>query len=145
MSGLAGTSPKSQPLLKTSGSCCWKAASCLNAWVDPSAHSSPAGPDGFDNSVTWEQILVPLRLEEGKRFRGGTVWHTPERTKPGYCAVSGIGFNRDLLYMVRTGKAYTKFGAFASFHLAGTSKKPGRLSCDQPHLLAGRPRQARAI
>ncbi len=100
-----------------------ESASCLNAWVNPDAILAPAGPDGFDNGVSWEQILVPLGWRKVRDFGEVAVWHTPERTKPGYCAVSGIGFNRDLLYMIRTGKAYTKFGAFASFHFDGDFEK----------------------
>jgi hypothetical protein len=94
-----------------------ESASCLNAWLDPSTICAPAGPDGFDASVSWEQILVPLRWRKVRDFGDVAVWHTPERSKPGYCAVSGIG-DRDLLYLVGTGEAYTKFGAFASFHFA---------------------------
>jgi Glycosyl transferase family 2/Bifunctional DNA primase/polymerase, N-terminal len=100
-----------------------ESASCLNAWVDPNAILAPAVPHGFDSSVTWDQILVPLGWKKVRDFGEVAVWHTPERTKPGYCGVSGIGFNRDLLYMIRTGRAYTKFGAFASFHFGGDFAK----------------------
>jgi Glycosyl transferase family 2/Bifunctional DNA primase/polymerase, N-terminal len=100
-----------------------ESASCLNAWVDPNAILAPAGPEEFDSRVSWEQILVPLRWRKVKDCGEVALWHTPERTKPGYCAVSGIGFNRDLLYMIRTGKAYTKFGAFASFYFDGDFEK----------------------
>jgi hypothetical protein len=95
-----------------------ESASCLNAWANPSTIYAPAGPDRFDNRVTWEQVLVPLGWKKIKDLGEVSLWHTPERTKPGYCAVSGIGFDRDLLYLVRTNEAYTKFGAFASFHFA---------------------------
>jgi hypothetical protein len=100
-----------------------ESASCLNAWVDPNTIYAPARPDGFDNRVTWEQILVPLRWRKVKDLGEVSLWHTPDRSKPGYCAVSGIGFDRDLLYLVRTGQAYTKFGAFASFHFAGNVER----------------------
>jgi len=100
-----------------------ESASCLNAWANPSTIFSPASPDGFNSSVTWEKILVPLQWKRIKDFGEVSLWHTSERTKPGYCAVSGIGFNRDLLYMIGTGRAYTKFGAFASFYFGGDVKK----------------------
>jgi len=100
-----------------------ESASCLNAWVDPGAILAPAGPDGFDSSVTWEKILGPLRWRKVKDFGEAAVWHSPERTKPGYCAVTGIGFNRNLLYEIRTGRAYTKFGAFAAFFFGGDFEK----------------------
>jgi hypothetical protein len=100
-----------------------ESASCLNAWVDQNSILALAGPDGFDTSVTWEKILVPLRWKKMKNFGEAAVWHSPEKTKPGYCAVSGIGFNRDLLYDIRTGRAYTKFGAFASFYFGGDYEK----------------------
>src|SRR5262245_33792483 len=112
-----------------------ESASCLNAWANPSAIHDPAGPDGFDSGLTWEKILVPLRWRKVRDFGEVAVWHTPERTKPGYCAISGLGYNRDLLYMIATGKAYTKFGAFASFYFGGDLEKarsvrllPARLS-----------------
>ena len=47
--------------------------------------------------------------------------------------------DRDLLYLVRTGKAYTKFGAFASFHFAGMSKEPSRSSCHRIKFSLGDP------
>jgi hypothetical protein len=96
-----------------------ESASCLNAWVNPSDIYAPAITDGFDTRATWEQILIPLGWRKIKDFGEVSLWHTPEKSKPGYCAVSGIGFDRDLLYLVRTGKAYTKFGAFASFYFTG--------------------------
>jgi Glycosyl transferase family 2 len=105
-----------------------ESASCLNAWVDPNIIFAPASPDGLDSSVTWEQILLPLGWKKIKDFGEVSLWHTPDRSKPGYCAVSGIGLNHDLLYMIRTGRAYTKFGAFASFHFGGdfeTAKSVG--------------------
>ena len=100
-----------------------ESASCLNAWVGPNAILAPASPEGFDSRVTWEQILVPLRWRKVRDFGEVAVWHTPERTKPGYCAVSGIGFNRDLLYMIQSSRAYTKFGAFATFYFDGDFEK----------------------
>jgi Glycosyl transferase family 2 len=100
-----------------------ESASCLNAWVSPDAILAPAGPNGFDSGVSWEQILGPLHWRKVRDFGEVAVWHTPERTKPGYCGVSGIGFNRDLLYMIGTGKAYSKFGAFGSFYFGGDFEK----------------------
>src|SRR4030095_12302909 len=41
-----------------------ESAGCLNAWVSPDAILAPAGPDGFDNGVRWEQILLPLGWRE---------------------------------------------------------------------------------
>jgi hypothetical protein len=96
-----------------------ESASCLNAWVDPTTIYAPGVPDGFDESVTWEKILLPLGWAKIKESGEVALWQSAGRTKPGYCAVSGIGFDRDLLYLVRSGKAYTKFGAFASFYFAG--------------------------
>jgi len=96
-----------------------ESASCLNAWVDPNAILAPAGPAGFDSRVTWDQVLLPSGWRKVKDFGEVAVWHSPERTKPGYCAVSGIGFDRNLLYDIRTGTAYTKFGAFGSFYFDG--------------------------
>ncbi len=111
-----------------------ESASCLNAWVDPDAILDPASPDGFDNRVTWEQILVPLRWRKIKDFGEVSLWQSPERTKSGYCAVSGIGLNCDLLYLVRTEEAYTKFGAFVSFYFGGDVEKAksARLQPAQP-------------
>jgi hypothetical protein len=100
-----------------------ESASCLNAWVDPNAILGLAGPNGFNSSVTWEKILVPLQWQKVKDFGEVAVWRTPQRTKPGYCAVSGIGFNGSLLYVVRTGRAYTKFGAFVAFYFGGDFEK----------------------
>jgi Glycosyl transferase family 2/Bifunctional DNA primase/polymerase, N-terminal len=100
-----------------------ESASCLNAWVDPAAISAPASPNGFDTGMTWEKILFPLGWVKMKEFGEMAVWHSRERTKPGYCAVSGIGLDRELLYVIRTGKAYTKFGALASFHFSGDFRK----------------------
>jgi len=100
-----------------------ESASCLNAWANPRTISAPACPDRFDSTVPWEKILVPLQWNKIKDFGEVSLWHTPERTKSGYCAVSGIGFNRDLLYMIRTGTAYTKFGAFVSFYFGGDVKR----------------------
>jgi glycosyl transferase family 2/bifunctional DNA primase/polymerase-like protein len=88
-------------------------ASCLNAWANPSIVYAPDGPDGFDSGVTWEKILVPLGWAQVKEFGEVALWHSPGRTRPGYCAITGIGLDRDLLYLVRTGEAYTKFGTFA--------------------------------
>ena len=92
-----------------------ESASCLNAWADPSTVYTPEGPDGFDSGVTWEKILVPLGWVKIKEFGEVALWHSPGRTSRGYCAVTGIGLDRNLLYDVRTGEAYTKFGTFASF------------------------------
>src|SRR5262249_35159357 len=76
-----------------------ESASCLNAWVDPSATLAPRSPEGFNSKVTWEQILLPLSWRKVKEFGEVSLWQAPERTKPGYCAVSGIGLDRDLLYL----------------------------------------------
>ena len=100
-----------------------ESASCLNAWVDPNTILAPASPDGFDSGVTWEKILVPLQWKKIKDCGEVSLWHTPQRTKPGYCAVSGIGFDRNLLYDIRSGRAYTKFGAFVSFYFDGDFEK----------------------
>jgi Glycosyl transferase family 2 len=100
-----------------------ESASCLNAWVDPGATFAPAAPNEFDSRVTWEQILTPLGWRKAADFGEVAVWHTPERTKPGYCAISGIGFSRDLLYVIRSATAYSKFGAFASFYFDGDVEK----------------------
>ena len=100
-----------------------ESAGCLNAWVSPDAILGPADSNGFDNSVSWEQILVPLLWKKVSDFGDVAAWQTPERTKPGYCAVTGIGSNRDLLYMIGTGRAYTKFGAYGSFYFGGDFKK----------------------
>ncbi len=96
---------------------------CLNAWVDPNATLAPASPDGFDDQVSWEQILVPLRWTKVRDFGEVAVWHTPERTRPGYCAVSGIGFEGNLLYDIRFGRTYTKFGAFGLLYFDGDFEK----------------------
>lgn len=96
-----------------------ESASCLNAWVDPNAILAPAIPDGFDSRVAWDQILLPLGWRKVKDFGEVTLWHTPERTKSGYCALSGIGLNHDLLYLLGSEEAYTKFAAFASFYFDG--------------------------
>jgi hypothetical protein len=96
-----------------------ESATCLNAWIEPNAIFAPAVPDGFDASVTWEKILLPLRWKKVKDFGEVSVWHSPDRTTPGYCAVSGIGFDRNLLYDIRSGRAYTKFGALAAFYFDG--------------------------
>jgi Glycosyl transferase family 2/Bifunctional DNA primase/polymerase, N-terminal len=90
-----------------------ESASCLNAWANPSVVYAPEGPDGFDSGATWEKILVPLGWAQVKEFGEVALWQSPGRTKPGYCAITGIGLDRNLLYVVRTGEAYTKFGAFA--------------------------------
>jgi Glycosyl transferase family 2/Bifunctional DNA primase/polymerase, N-terminal len=90
-----------------------EAASCLNAWANPSSTYAPEGADGFDSGVTWEKILVPLGWAQVKEFGEVALWQSPGRTKPGYCAITGIGLDRDLLYLIRTGEAYTKFGTFA--------------------------------
>ena len=100
-----------------------ESASCLNAWVDPSAIRAPAGPVQFDSRVTWDQILFPIGWKKVRDFGDMALWHSPERAKPGYCAISGIGFNRDLFYVIRTGRAYSKFGAFASFYFDGDVEK----------------------
>jgi len=100
-----------------------ESAGCLNAWVSPDAILDPAAPKGFNNGVSWEQILVPLRWRKVSDFGDIAVWQTPERTKPGYCGVAGIGSNRDLLYMIGDGRAYTKFGAYGSFYFGGDFKK----------------------
>ncbi len=100
-----------------------ESATCLNAWVNPSTIYAPAGTDGFDSRATWEQILAPLGWRKIKDFGEVSLWHTPDKSKPGYSAVSGIGFDRDLLYLVRTGEAYTKFGAFLSFYFDGNLKR----------------------
>jgi hypothetical protein len=96
-----------------------ESASCLNAWVNPATVSAPPSPDGFDTSVTWEKILLPLGWTKVIEFGEVAVWRSPRWTKPGYCAVSGIGLDRDLLYDIRSGRAYTKLGAFASFYTDG--------------------------
>jgi hypothetical protein len=93
-----------------------ESASCLNAWVNPSTIYAPAGFDGFDSSVTWEKILAPLGWAKTKEFGEVALWRSPGRIKPGYCAVSGIGLDGELLYVIGTEEAYTKFGAFASFY-----------------------------
>src|SRR5262249_40107914 len=99
-------------------------ASCLNAWVDSNAILAPTGTDGFDSRVTWDEILVPLRWRRVvKNFGEVALWQSPQRTKPGYCAITGIGFDRNLLYDIRTGRAYTKFGAFGSFYFDGNFEK----------------------
>ena len=101
----------------------FESAGCLNAWVDPKNLVDPVGPNEFDDRVSWEQILIPLDWRKVKDFGEVAVWHSPERTKPGFCAVSGIGFDRNLLYQVKTGKGYTKFGAFTSFRCGGDVEK----------------------
>ena len=91
--------------------------------------------------MSWEQILVPLLWRKVSDFGEVAVWQTPERTKPGYCAVTGIGSNRDLLYMIGTGKAYTKFGAYGSFYFGGDFKKAksvGLLRGSKQRLAKGR-------
>jgi hypothetical protein len=100
-----------------------ESASCLNAWVDPNSILAPIAPDRFDSQVPWEEILVPLHWKKIADFGEVSLWQTPERTKPGYCAVSGIGFNRDLLNIIGTGRAYTKFGAFVCFYFGGDVEK----------------------
>ena len=100
-----------------------ESATCLNAWIEPNAIFAPAVPDGFDASVTWEKILLPLRWKKVKDFGEVSVWHSPDRTTPGYCAVSGIGFDRNLLYDIRSGRAYTKFGALAAFYFDGDAER----------------------
>jgi len=100
-----------------------ESASCLNAWVSPDAILGPADSNGFDNSVSWEELLVPLLWKKVADFGDVAAWQTPERTKPGYCAVTGIGSNRDLLYMISASRAYTKFGAYGSFYFGGDFKK----------------------
>jgi hypothetical protein len=100
-----------------------ESASCLNAWVDPNAVFAPQAPDGFDTGVPWEKILSPLGWKKVRDFGEMALWHTPGRTKPGYCAVTGIGFNRELLYIIRTDSGYTKFGAFASLYFGGDVEK----------------------
>lgn len=109
------TEDERQLLLETAG--------CLNAWVHPSAVITSESPEGFEMTMSWEQILLPLGWKRIREFGEAAVWHSPERTKPGYCAVTGIGIDRDLLYMIRTGRAYTKFGAFAWFHFGGNFDK----------------------
>lgn len=109
-----------------------ESAGCLNAWVDPSTIYAPKTPDGFDNRVTWEQILAPLGWQKVKDFREVAVWRTPGRTTPGYCAISGIGLEQDLLYLVGTGKPYTKFGALVSFRFGGDAEKAHSIPLPAP-------------
>lgn len=109
-----------------------ESASCLNSWADPSTIFGSASPQGFDARISWDQILVPLSWKKVQDFGDVAVWHTPERTKPGFCAVSGIGLDRDLLYMTGTGRAFTKSGAVASFHLGGDVEKARSLRLPAP-------------
>ena len=100
-----------------------ESASCLNGWVDPSTVITSESPEGFERTMSWEEILLPLGWKRIREFGEAAVWHSSERTKPGYCAVSGIGLDRDLLYVIRTGQAFTKFGAFVWFQFGGNFDK----------------------
>jgi hypothetical protein len=64
-----------------------ESASFLNAWIDPAAILAPSSPNGFDSSVPWEKILIPLGWTTIKDFGEVALWRSPERTNPGYCAV----------------------------------------------------------
>ena len=109
-----------------------ESASCLNCWVDPNAIFGPASPQGFDDRISWDHLLAPLSWKKVQDFGDVAVWHTPERTTPGYCAVSGLGLDRNLLYVMGTGRAYTKFGALASFHEDGDIEKARSLGLPAP-------------
>jgi Glycosyl transferase family 2/Bifunctional DNA primase/polymerase, N-terminal len=105
-----------------------ESASCLNGWVDPRTVITSESPEGFERTMSWEEILLPLGWKRIREFGEAAVWHSSGRTNPGYCAVSGIGLDRDLLYVIRTGQAFTKFGAFAWFHFGGHFEK-ARSAC----------------
>ncbi len=45
-----------------------ESASCLNAGLIPVRSSAPASPQGFDDRVSWDQILVPLSWKKVQDF-----------------------------------------------------------------------------
>ncbi len=108
------------------------------AWVEPPLREVPRGErrehegtrpgDIFNSSATWPGILTPFGWQLIGEYNGVGHWRRPGKDSGSLSATTNYG-NTDLLYVfssnagLESGKAYTKFSAYAHLNHRGDFRK----------------------